>query len=95
MLEISCVITASFEWAAAVVPATPLVNPVKLVAVLPVYEMTSLPIRIKPLSSKSSVESTVIVVAVAFTAVLTSVVLFDNPRFMPIRLSENKRKCEK
>ena len=43
--------------------------------------MTSLPIRIKPLSSKSSVESTVIVVAVAFTAVLTSVVLFDNPRF--------------
>ena len=62
-------------------PATPLVNPVKLVAVLPVYEITSLPILIKPLSSKSAVESTVIVVAVALTAELTSVVLFDKPRF--------------
>ena len=43
--------------------------------------ITSLPILIKPLSSKSAVESTVIVVAVALTAELTSVVLFDKPRF--------------
>ena len=63
------------------VPETPLVNPVKLVAVLPVYEIISLPILMKPLSSKSAVESTVRVVAVALIAAPIFVVLEDKPRF--------------
>ena len=63
------------------VPPAPLVKPVKLVAVLPVYEISSLPTLIKPLSSKSAVESTVSVVAVVVSCAATSVLLEDNPRF--------------
>ena len=62
-------------------PPTPLVRPVKLVAVFPVYEISSLPILIKPLSSKSAVESTASDVAVVANCQFTFVLLVDNPRF--------------
>ena len=62
-------------------PPTPLVRPVKLVAVFPVYEISSLPILIKPLFSKSAVESTVSDVPVVANCPPTLVLLVDNPRF--------------
>ena len=80
LLEISWVITASISCWAAVVPPTPLVKPVKLVAVLPVYAINSLPILKKPLLSKSAVESTVKVVPVDVNCDATSVLLCDKPR---------------
>jgi hypothetical protein len=54
-----------FEWAAAAVPLIPRVTPVKLVAVVPVYDICSLSIRRVPDDGKPDVVATGIVVSPA------------------------------
>ena len=63
---VNCATLTPVLCAAAVVPAVPRVQPVKVVVVIPVYVIVSLAICIDPAASKPDVLTTVIVVTALF-----------------------------
>ena len=69
-----CATVAALEWLAAVVLSAPLVAPVKVVELVPVYVIVSESIIIVPVESKDEVLDTGIVVSSSSTLLVNVVV---------------------